>query len=316
MYPGRFAQLRSCRLLVAGVLSLCVLVGCSNEPTKVETSGTTTVSGRVVHVDDMNRGVPAVLVRAVGEGFTATTDSAGRFEMAVSVVEARIMQFAISKLGFDEVVTSLSVQPGQRNAVATPIPLHPAGTTGGSSSDVASTIFLATNPVSTIGVRQSGSSESVVLTYEVRDAHGRPVSLDHRTTVEFTLNQVSGGGAFIHPDTATTNSSGRVQVTLNSGMVAQAVQVRARLRNTSIFSAPVRVAIHGGLPNAEHFSFAVEKVNIPGLVRFGLTSSVTAFVGDRYGNPVPTGTIVYFSTRVASSKVRHRPTHLVEPVWN
>jgi len=59
---------------------------------------------------------------------------------------------------------------------------------------------------------------------------------------------------------------------------------------------PIRMAIYGGLPDNEHFSVALEKVNIAGQVRFGLIDHVTAFVGDKFSNPVAPGTAVYFSS--------------------
>src|SRR5206468_7073605 len=97
------------------------------------------------------------------------------------------------------------------------------------------------------------------------------------------------------PDTVSTDSDGLASVTVTSGTLAQAVQVRAQITGTAIHSEPVRVAIHGGLPNANHFSFAVERKNVPGLV-FLILDPITALVGDRYGNPVQEGTAVYFTT--------------------
>lgn len=170
------------------------------------------------------------------------------------------------------------------------------GTPGGSGSGHASSIVLASASHASIGVRHTGSNETARLVFEVRDRSGRPVDASHRATVRFTLTQVPGGGAFLDPDTAVTDALGLVTVHLNAGVRAQSVQVRAQVVGSETFSDAVRVAIHGGPPHADHFSFAVEDLNVPGLLEFGLIDRVTAFVGDRHGNPVPPGTVVYFST--------------------
>jgi hypothetical protein len=105
-----------------------------------------------------------------------------------------------------------------------------------------------------------------------------------------------GGGASLDRDTVSTDNSGIVSVNVNAGTLAQLVQVRAQVVGTGIYSDLARVVIHGGLPHPAHFSFATENVNVPGIIEFGIVNRVTAFVGDRYGNPVPTGHVVYFTT--------------------
>lgn len=50
------------------------------------------------------------------------------------------------------------------------------------------------------------------------------------------------------------------------------------------------------LPSARNFSLASQFLNLSGRVRFGLQSAITAFVGDRFGNPVKRTTSVGFVT--------------------
>lgn len=274
------------------------LAGCA-DPARVEAPPQpTTVTGRVVHADDPNRGVPGVIVRAVNKTSLTTTDSTGWFNLEVSVANGEFLQLTLSKTGFDEAAVSLTVQSGRSNPLPAAVTLARSGTGGGGgTSGPASNVVLKSSSTSSIGVRRSGSNETALLTFEVRDAQGRPVDFGHRAKLQFSLSQLPGGGAFLSPDTVSTDSSGVASVALNSGTLAQAVQVRAQVVGLNVFSDPVRVAIHGGPPNAEHFSFAVAKLNVPGLVEFGIIDPVTAFVGDFYGNPVPTGTVVYFATK-------------------
>jgi hypothetical protein len=190
----------------------------------------------------------------------------------------------------------MTVRAGTANPLPGAIALTRLGPIDGSAGGPASSVVLKTLSAASIGVSHPGGNETARLVFEVRDAQGKPVDLAHRATIQFAISQKAGGGAYLSPDTVSTDESGITAVALNSGTLAQAVQVRAQVMGTGICSDPVSVAIHGGLPNAQHFSFAVEKFNLPGLVAYGLLDPVTAFVGDRYGNPVPAGTVVYFAT--------------------
>lgn len=51
-----------------------------------------------------------------------------------------------------------------------------------------------------------------------------------------------------------------------------------------------------GIPSARNFSLASEFLNLSGRVTFGLETTLTAFVGDRFGNPVSRNTLVSFTT--------------------
>ena len=87
-----------------------------------------------------------------------------------------------------------------------------------------------------------------------------------------------------------------MQTTLNSGTVAKTVKVKATIDSLSISSEAISIAIHGGPPDAAHFSVVPQYLNFAGWKTYGLQNTITAFIGDQYGNPVPEGTSVYFST--------------------
>jgi len=95
-----------------------------------------------------------------------------------------------------------------------------------------------------------------------------------------------------------TSSNGLAKTSIFSGTVAGVVQIVAEVTNGAgtLRSKPVAIAIHGGLPDDTHFSLAVEKLNFPGYNIFGLKDKITAYVGDKYGNPVKEKTAVYFTT--------------------
>jgi len=52
----------------------------------------------------------------------------------------------------------------------------------------------------------------------------------------------------------------------------------------------------GAPPAFNRFSLAAELLNISGRVTLGLEDEITAFLTDRFGNVVPIGTVINFST--------------------
>ena len=145
-----------------------------------------------------------------------------------------------------------------------------------------------------IGIQSTGANETAQITYEVRDRNGIPVDGNHKATLSFTVVAESGfSDATVNPATATTNERGRAIANVHSGVKAGAIEVQAAAGG--LLSKPIRIAIHGDLPDPDHFSLAFEKVNIAGLVYDQIQNGVTTLVGDQYGNPVPDSTAVWFS---------------------
>lgn len=161
-------------------------------------------------------------------------------------------------------------------------------------SDAADHIVLLELDNPSIGVVGTGSPQTATLTFEVRDRHGIPVDAGHAATVSFTIVPTGGAtDAALGNPSAVTNERGRVNAVVRSGATSGTVEVRASIG--SIVSQPIRVAVHGDLPDPAHFSMSFERVNIAGLVYDGLRNGVTARVGDQHGNPVPDSTAVWFS---------------------
>ncbi|MGA2623473.1 MAG: hypothetical protein ABSF91_06415 [Bacteroidota bacterium] len=157
-------------------------------------------------------------------------------------------------------------------------------------------IVLASVSPGQISVKGSGGPASAVVTFLVLDRNGHSVP-QGSALVKFRLSLLAGVTLF--PDTIRTDVLGRVQTTITSGTQAGVVQVVASTDTGGgnfISSSPVPITVAGGLPDAAHFTLAVEKFNVPGLVVAGLTDIITAYVGDKYANPVQDNTAVYFTT--------------------
>jgi hypothetical protein len=108
----------------------------------------------------------------------------------------------------------------------------------------------------------------------------------------------TSGAEFIYPAEATTNENGEAKVTLTSGTTSGPVQLQAEVETADglIRSSPVVVAIHGGLPDQQHFTVSPVKLNFAGRAFFGEENVIRVIVGDQYANPVQANTNVYFTT--------------------
>ncbi len=164
----------------------------------------------------------------------------------------------------------------------------------GATNSEPTTIQLVSVEDSTLSVAGVGGDETATLVWEVRDARGFPVGVSNQVDVDFEIVASPGGGVLLTPTTATTDGEGLVYTTLQSGTNAGVVKIKAR--TGTIESSAASIAIHGGPPDAAHFSLAAQHVNIAGLLLLGIEDPITAFVFDKFSNPVPPGTAVYFTT--------------------
>lgn len=261
------------------------------------------ISGTVYayNVDDNIVPIENALVSAKNIFLQKLTDQNGEYSFEFEPdTDTLNVKLSVSKIGFQTANTSVSVKKGKDFVVpAIPLLLSTDDTTdiGITESGDAAHIQIVTPSEDHIYVYSSGLKETAALVFRVTDSEGLLVDNNHVATVKFNILNGPDGGEYLSPLEALT-TDGYVATTLNSGTIAGAVQIEAYIEgeNKIIRSTPTRIAIYGGLPDQEHFSIAAAKVNIAGQVRFGLLDNITAFVGDKYSNPVAPGTVVYFST--------------------
>ncbi len=159
-------------------------------------------------------------------------------------------------------------------------------------SGSAATVNFVSASLQSIGVIGSGTPQVSILKFKVVDSSGNEVA--DGTPVTFSKN-VLGGQESLSQTTAST-VGGEVSVSLQSGTVSGTVTVIASIVTESgkTVSSEGRVTIVSGQPDAEHIGMAVEFFNIAGGKTFGLQDTISAYLGDRYGNVVPDGTSVSF----------------------
>lgn len=290
------------RLTIFVAISLLLLVGCK---TKNNTASDTTVrlTGSVVN-SRTNRGVPAASVGCIEFAGTTHTDSAGRYEMTVATGDsfAGLITLYAFATDYSRDSVYINVRSGHEYEVPgislTNLSENPdTSNHSGPSGDPATILFVGSD-VNSISVRETGSVETARLTYEVRDVRGIPVDVNHRTTVRFSIEGATGGGEYLGNDTAVTTESGRCQVALISGTRPGTIQIMAHvnLATDTLRARPVRMTIHSGPPDSVHTTIGFWNINFPGLDWIARVDSALVLVGDRYSNPVPAGTQVYFNT--------------------
>ena len=166
----------------------------------------------------------------------------------------------------------------------------------GPGSGKPASIVLQTSGDLSIGIRGTGSNESIALTFEVRDSLGNALTAASKVTVKFSLLGGPGGGEYVFPTTAVTNGSGTVSTRVTSGTKPGVLQLNATTSGDSVRASPVRITISSGLPDGNHFTVSTTTRNIAGGVFDNLRTSINVIVGDRFGNPVPAGTAISFQT--------------------
>lgn len=285
-------------LLLISIISIIYLNSCGKSPTQPETpqDGNVTLNGQVI---DFESGQPvvnaAVKILADTAQLGVTTGSDGKYSITFKITKSIDVKVIASKENYKGDTITVFAVPGRTIDVPS-LKIEKIKIT--TTSGLPASIVLVHQTFASIGVRESGDNETTTLTFEVRDSSGNPIDITKSVTVNFTLGANPGGGLFIDPPSKKTNSDGRVSVNITSGTVAGVVQIIAEINlGTKIIrSKPVNVAIHGGLPDYNHFSLASEYLNFPGLVEYGLFNKISAYVGDKYSNPVKPNTVVYFST--------------------
>lgn len=289
---------RSSHLALLSFLAVGALLwaGCDS----LSASGPVTYEGTVLD-DASGDPIEGATITAEGTTTSTTTDADGAFSLVVEADSTGApITLIVSASGYEAATLFLEARVDETVELAA-IRLEPEGAgpgTGTGASREAESITLAARSSDVIGVREAGADETATLEFIVLDPSGRPINSDNAVELTFSIGNGPGGGETLEPATASTGSDGRADVTLTSGTRSGTVQVvaTATVSERTIRSQPVTITITGGLPDADHFSVGPEKFNVAGYSILGVQTGVTAYVGDKYGNPVQLGTAVYFTT--------------------
>lgn len=254
-----------------------------------------TFTGQVV--EENGEGLENAIIRVIdgSNQKSAVTDSAGGYSLKIGVEENRKVWFIADKEGFRP-DTSFVYAIINRVVEMPVIVLSPeqdkvVGNSGGASS-----IYVDQQSAESVGVSESGSKETAEITFQIEDSLGNPIDIHNQVEVNFSLSSQPNGGEFINPTIVKSNALGKATVVFSAGTKAGVAQLLATITtdDRTIVSKPVVITVHGGLPDPGHFHVACEKLNYPALGVVGFEIPFTAYVGDKYSNPVRENTAVYF----------------------
>lgn len=162
----------------------------------------------------------------------------------------------------------------------------------------ASSMVYTTNEKVQLGTSNSGSSSSGQIEFTVY-ANGRPAA---NQQVEISRINAPTDFSFVTlnnktPRTVTSDSQGKVVVNLYPGALPGPVEIKATLKLngslTNIFALSKDVSVATGRATQNGVSISLSK-NVLANTVDGDTSTITARLVDRVGNPVPNGTVVSF----------------------
>lgn len=290
----------------AVVFLLLLLVASCQSPNSPVIDGTTgggqqnqnsvvTINGTVI--DSVTQiAVDSAIVRInYGTEIVTLTDAYGKFAASFTLDAADTVTISVIKFGYTLTVSSAIYSPGDNKTPTIKLKSN-SNSSGKSGPPVA--IYLVSQSSLSLGVKESGALESGKITFQVIDSLGKTIDFANSVAVKFTIGYGPNGGEFLSPDSSYTDANGQASVFLTSGTKAGTVQIIANILvgSKQVSSIPVTYAIHGGLPDQTHFSTGPQYVNIPGLVVYGVTDKITAYVGDKYANPARPNTPVYFTT--------------------
>jgi hypothetical protein len=156
----------------------------------------------------------------------------------------------------------------------------------------------------------------LVITATVRDASNNPVV--DGTQVQYSIYASPGGGDSLSSYNPIPTINGNASVSYSSGTISGSVRIRAICGSIQAISTELQ--IYSGPPYIEdinngclssHLAVGANPINFYGWYTVNYTTTLTAVVGDRYNNPVPAGTAVYFTT---SGGVINTATGFTDPM--
>ncbi|MFQ5750821.1 MAG: invasin domain 3-containing protein, partial [bacterium] len=169
-------------------------------------------------------------------------------------------------------------------------------------------VLLSYDP-NTLGVKDSGRNQSLTLTADVVDSKNNPV-IDG-TYVAFSIFSSPGGGEFLSSTSPIPTLNGKSEVSLNSGIRSGSVRILAQVTDATgtpvmpeVRAVSTEIIIFAGPPFIEdvnepgssHLTVGTRPLNVFGWNVVNNVAKVTAVVGDKFNNPVPPGTAVFFTT--------------------
>jgi Bacterial Ig-like domain (group 1). len=166
----------------------------------------------------------------------------------------------------------------------------------------ASSTIVAGSP-SPAFIRLKGyNGNTSTVTFSVKNAQNTAVP-NQKVDFSFALQNANSNGYSLSPASAITNDAGQVSVTVNAGTIPVPIAVKAYLdSDNTIQTVSQPIAVGTGYPDSDSFSFSADVYSLEGKYTDGSIAKITMRLADRFNNPIPDGTKVYFTTEGGSIK--------------
>ena len=161
---------------------------------------------------------------------------------------------------------------------------------------IGSVSFLSASP-DTILLNGAGDSSESQTTVSFTVLNDQGVALAGQI-VTFSLT-TEIGGIELTLITDVSDDAGQVHTIVIAGNVPTSVRVNASITSFNdevLKTQSGAVAITTGVPNQRNFTLTADNLNVEGFDLYGTTTNVIARLSDTFGNPVPEGTLVTFTT--------------------
>lgn len=178
--------------------------------------------------------------------------------------------------------------------------LKATGTVNLTASDSGHLEFISssTDVIALKNTGGPGRPETAILVFKVLDDYGYEAA---NQLVDFELS-TNIGNLSLSNDSASSDSEGLVQTTVNTGTVSTHIRVKATLRDAdptvSIVSDELLVST--GLPDQDSISISAETLNPEAWNYNNVEVPIIFQAADHFNNFVPDGTVVYFTTSQGS----------------
>ena len=155
--------------------------------------------------------------------------------------------------------------------------------------------------IDNIFIQESGGESTARVIFQVLDVFGDP-SEDEDVNFELTSTV---GGIELQNVTALTDSTGKATAFVNAGFISTSVRVRASIDidtdddgidDTTLVTLSAQLSVNTGIADQNSFTLSASELNFEGLQRNGESITLTAFMADKFNNPVPDGTSISFRT--------------------
>ncbi|WP_341937330.1 hypothetical protein [Marinimicrobium sp. C2-29] len=161
-------------------------------------------------------------------------------------------------------------------------------------SDTIQTLtFIGADP-ELIGLKGTGTPETSKVTFQVLGSAGAPMG---DVEVTFALTPSGVGGLSLVNSTGTSNASGEVSTTVQSGTQATTIRVTAttETKTGSISTQSSRLVVSTGIPDQNSMSLSTSDL-YPVSWNYDDERELTIRLADAFNNPAPDGTAVNFTT--------------------